>query len=275
VFGEVTRHDEGVSGAGRKSDETSNVVVKGAVAGVSTQRVLDVAVPVREGKTKVSTGSGGAGGAIVSKVTAELKVAKEDARPVVDVYQWPAKKLVCAYQSNEDDLKWAQSGVLATVVKGEAITLVQSRVEDAGFVDLDIILLGADRVFLRSTSEKETMVVIEEAKEFFDLLFSNFVRWNKEAIPFRRGAWLRLFGIPIHAWSENFFKLCVMDCGTFLCTDDISLERGRFDYACVLISTSSLDIVSAGVHVMIDGKLVDIKIIEEWGFNIGENACLF
>lgn len=27
--------------------------------------------------------------------------------------------------------------------------------------------------------------------------------------------------------------------------------------------------------LLIDGVLVEIKIMEEWGFNIGEDACLF
>ena len=44
-------------------------------------------------------------------------------------------------------------------------------------------------------------------------------------VPFRRGTWLRLYDIPIHAWDENFFKLCVMDCGTFLRSDDMKLDR--------------------------------------------------
>jgi len=72
-----------------------------------------------------------------------------------------------------------------------------------------------------------------------------------------------------------FFKLCVMDCGTYLRTDDMSLDRGRFNFARVLISTPSLDIISFVDKVSIDGLLVDIKIVEERGANIGEDACLF
>jgi hypothetical protein len=142
-------------------------------------------------------------------------------------------------------------------------------------VDLDIIPMGADRVFLRSTSEKETSSLLEDAKDFFVLIFSNIVRLNKEVVPLRRGAWQRLYGIPIHAWHENFFKLCVLECGAYLRTDDMNLDRGRFDYARVLISTPSLDIVSCVEKLVIDGILVEIKIIEEWGLNIGEDACLF
>lgn len=66
-----------------------------------------------------------------------------------------------------------------------------------------------------------------------------------------------------YAWNENFFKLRVMDCGTYLRSDDMSLDRGRFDYARVLILTPSLDIVSCVDNLLIDENLVEIKIIEE------------
>ena len=187
--------------------------------------VGQVGVPVREGLVK-----GGRG-----KVTGEVEVhARERDQTVV-------RELVQTYRSNGNDVKWARSGVLAKVIDREAITVVQNRVEDAGFGDLDIIRLGADRVFLRSMSDKETSSLLEDAKDFFGLIFSNIVRWDKEVVPFRRGAWLRLYGIPILAWNENLFKLCVFECGTYLRTDDMTLDRGRFDYARVLVLTPSLD----------------------------------
>jgi len=117
--------------------------------------------------------------------------------------------------------------------------------------------------------------MLGEAKDFFAHFFTNVVRWEKEVVPFRMGTWLRLYGIPIHAWNDNFFKLCVMDCGTYLRTDETSLERGRFDFARVLISTPSLDFVTRVDQLLIDEHMVEIKIVEEWGFNIGEDACLF
>jgi len=94
-------------------------------------------------------------------------------------------------------------------------------------------------------------------------------------MPFQRGAWLRVYGIPLHAWNEFFFKLCVFDHGRYLRTDPVSLNRERFDFARVLISTSSLDVVNFTKHILIDGVLLEIKIIEEWGFSLGEDACLF
>lgn len=84
-----------------------------------------------------------------------------------------------------------------------------------------------------------------------------------------------MYGIPIHAWNEKFFKLFVFYCGRYLRADTFLLNRERFDFARVLISTSSLDVVNVTKQILVDGMLLEIKIIEEWGFSLGEDACLF
>ena len=53
------------------------------------------------------------------------------------------------------------------------------------------------------------------------------------------------------------------------------MEKERFDYARVLVATSSYEIINCSEEILIDGVLVTVKIFEEWGFNIGEDACLF
>lgn len=55
------------------------------------------------------------------------------------------QKLVRAFRSVEEDLKWVRRGLVATVINGEAIPLIQSRISDAGFKDLDFIPLGLIR----------------------------------------------------------------------------------------------------------------------------------
>jgi len=67
----------------------------------------------------------------------------------------------------------------------------------------------------------------------------------------------------------------VFDCGRYLRADTCSLNRERFDYARILISTSFLDVVNVTEQILVDGVTVEIKILEEWGFNTGEDVCLF
>lgn len=104
-------------------------------------------------------------------------------------------------------------------------------------MDIDIIPLGADKVFVHSLSDMDVSAVVSEAKPFFDMIFSNLTSWTKTVLPFQRGAWIRLYGILLHAWNENFFTLCVFECGRYLKADNCSLNRERFNYARVLIAT--------------------------------------
>lgn len=172
------------------------------------------------------------------------------------------------------DLAWARKGVIVSVLNGEAIPVVQTRVDDAGFDDLDIIRVGEDKVFIRSLSNSDVKEVFAEAQDFFNLLFTQPVRWDKNILSFERGAWVRIYGTPIHAWSESFFKLCVSECGRFLRMDNSTISKERFDYARVLLATSSLEVLNYTDKMLIDGVLVELKIIEEWGFSLGEDACL-
>jgi hypothetical protein len=65
-----------------------------------------------------------------------------------------------------------------------------------------------------------------------------------------------------------------MDCGRFLRSDNYTVARDRLDYARVLISTTALAVVKKVEQLLVDGTLVEIQIIEEWGFDLGNDACL-
>jgi hypothetical protein len=66
-----------------------------------------------------------------------------------------------------------------------------------------------------------------------------------------------------------------MESRRFLKTDNCSLNRERFDYARVLIATSSLYVIDMSAKIIVDWSEVDIKDIEEYGFNIGDDVCLY
>jgi len=178
------------------------------------------------------------------------------------------------YTSSASDMSWASKGVVVTVLGRDVIPVLQRRIFDAGFVNLAITPLGADKVFLRSLDEVDVSTTLSEAADFFANFFSSPVRWNKDTLVRERVAWLRIYGVPLHAWNYDFFKLCVYDFGRLLRIDDITLDKDRFDYARVLVSTSSLDIIKRDASIVVDGVLLGFQIIEEWGLSLGEDACL-
>jgi hypothetical protein len=181
---------------------------------------------------------------------------------------------VRSYKAAPVDVDWARCGAVATIANGEAVSVVRRRLEDAGFTGLDLIHLGGARVLVRNLDGTEVLPVLDGAKDFFLLCFSHWVRWETSVIPFQRGAWVRIYGIPLHAWNCNFFKLCVMDCGRFLRSDSYTKAKDRLDYARVLIATTEMAVIKKVENLLVDGTLVVVQIVEEWGYELGDDACL-
>jgi hypothetical protein len=154
------------------------------------------------------------------------------------------KVYVPKYSSTVNDLSWATKGMVVSILNGDAIPVLQRRIFDAGFDKLVIIPLGANKVLLRTLDDSDVSILLSEAVEFFDNFYLKPVRWRKDMLIRERGAWVRIYGVPLHAWNYDFFKLCVMDCGRLLKIDDITMDRDRFDYARILLSTSSLEIIN-------------------------------
>lgn len=152
--------------------------------------------------------------------------------------------------------------MIGTLIDGASIPLIRNRVEDALLKDIDINPLGVHKVFIHSLSGADVSKIVGEMRHFFDLIFSSLSCWDQAVLPFQRGAWICLYRIPLHAWNRSFFKLCVFDCGRYLRSDMCSVNREWFDFARVLISTSSLDVVNVSEQILVNGVMVNIKIIE-------------
>ncbi|MCI43962.1 sulfate transporter, partial [Trifolium medium] len=54
-----------------------------------------------------------------------------------------------------------------------------------------------------------------------------------------------------------------------------TVEKVRLDYARVLIATSAIEVIKGAEKLLVDGVMVEVKIMEEWGYALGEDACLY
>ncbi|PNY15039.1 cysteine-rich receptor-like protein kinase, partial [Trifolium pratense] len=273
VRASVAKFERNDSGSGRRLDKKNDFLLKDEKHNASSaeKEISEPMEGVRVGGIDVKIGAHN----VKKKVqkAGDAMSPKGDEQPVDTVKE--GRILMRSYRSKPEDAEWAQNGIVATVFNGEAISVVQNRILDAGFSDLVLIPLGADIVFVRSSEGVDALSTVNNAKEFFKLVFSNWTRWDKDVLTYRRGAWVRLYGIPLHAWNEHFFKLCVHECGRFLRTDYCSAEKERLDFARVLIATPNLDIIKRVEIVLVDGIQVKVTIAEEWGYAMGEDHCLF
>lgn len=163
---------------------------------------------------------------------------------------------------------------MARVSSGDSSLSIQQRVEDAGFTNIVVTPMGSDKVFLHCLDGEDIWKVVNEAIDFFSIMFGHLHKWSDVDEKYERGAWIRVYGILAHAWNELFFKLCVSSCGRYIRSDECTLDKARLDFARVLISTSFLEVVNTTAEVIIDGCKHSIKLVEEWGCYLGEDAFL-
>jgi hypothetical protein len=175
----VTNDGDIPAGGGTlESKQGDGLILTDALNGV---RVGNVMVPLGGRKEKVSCDIVDHQ-AITSNLQDDVDTARDKGHVVY----------LRKYRSVPDDVEWASKGVVATVSNGEAIPMVRRRVADAGFSDVEITHLGADKVFVRSMAGSDTVSLLERACEFFNLIFSYWERWKEKAMPFQRGAWVHL-----------------------------------------------------------------------------------
>ena len=217
----------------------------GAVVGVSREE--GKAGKVRE-KEAVSGGDG------KGNVRLEKKKVVGKLKPVTIPTEISAAQFILVFKSCEEDREWATSGMVSHIKVGDSTLSFQQRIEDVGFPNVSITPLGGDRVFLHCTGGDAFSIVLKGASEFFGMLFYNFHKWYDSLIRYERGAWLRVYGIPVHAWNDTFFRLCVFGIGRFLYVDECTADKARLNFARILVVTPEIEIVNKLTDFIIDGR---------------------
>jgi len=131
-----------------------------------------------------------------------------------------------------------------------------------------------DRVFLHCNNGEDVWKVFNDAVHFFGMLFGDIQKWSEADVRYERGAWVLIYGVPVQAWSDIFFQLCVANAGRFLHADECTVHKAHLDFARVLISTPNLEILNLSVEFFIDGRKYVLKMVEEWGCNLGEDVFM-
>jgi hypothetical protein len=195
--------------------------------------------------------------------------------PMVHVQQGQnCTQFIPSYKSHVDDLEWAKAGVVATIASGDSVLALQQRLDEAGFGRVVVKPMGGDKVFFHCTGKEDIWKIVNDAISFFSMLFTDMQKWSGEKCTYERGAWLRLYGVPVHAWNNDFLNLCVSAVGKLIQADESTMEKSRFDFARILVSTTHVEVIKQSSVFFIDGRKFHVNMFEEWGYNLGEDAFL-
>lgn len=141
-----------------------------------------------------------------------------------------------------------------------------------GLNNIKVTSMGDNLVLL----ECNNPLLIEEAERRKDLwwrgLFISVNRWLPNMVATHRRIWLRVYGLPMHAWDEQSFKKLGNLFGEFLDFDDESINASRLDMARVLVRTTSLALINEPVSVEVMGAVFNVLVMEEVAPALGSKA---
>ncbi|KAK2376927.1 zinc finger CCCH domain-containing protein [Trifolium repens] len=168
-----------------------------------------------------------------------------------------------SFETVEEDRVWARKGLIGMVNHVDEVPLLQQKILDVGITTVKIIPMGGRKVYIQPLEDEDLWDLIKDAEEFFNHWFVKIKEWSPKEIASDRTIWMRLYGVPVHAWRENFFKKILESTGEVITPDEDTCKRRRFDYARVLIRTSALSFINQVEKVKIDEDFFVVRILEE------------
>lgn len=87
--------------------------------------------------------------------------------------------------------------------------------------------------------------------------------WAPGLVPKERTVWVRVWGVPAHAWKEDFFTFLSQLVGRFEGLDEATKKMSRLDVGKVQVTLSSLAPINKIVKIKIDSIVYSISLLEE------------
>ncbi|GAU20898.1 hypothetical protein TSUD_120900 [Trifolium subterraneum] len=173
------------------------------------------------------------------------------------------------FESTEEDRSWAKKGLVGIVNHPEEVQMLQQKMLDVGLSTIRIIPMGGRKVFIQPSEDEDLWELIKDAEEYFNHWFVKIKEWNPSEVSVDRVVWIRIFGTPVHAWKEDFFKKMVESFGELLVLDWDTSQKRRLDFARVLIKTSYSSFINHVEKVKIDSLFFMVRVLEELEYNYG------
>jgi hypothetical protein len=168
-----------------------------------------------------------------------------------------------------DMLQSLEGSWVGRLMEGVEVRALQTKLWLAGFHTIRVIVMGRDIVLISSSSGEELRGPLCKKGWWGGLLF-DIKRWTPNLVYDKRVIWVKMLGIPLHAWGENTFRLLANRCGTFLSLDAGTRNKYRLDVARVKLEVPLGGRVDQSVKIIVHGASYWVRVMEEGGRSVEE-----
>ncbi|MCH79854.1 RNA recognition motif [Trifolium medium] len=166
---------------------------------------------------------------------------------------------------NEDLCKELRGSMVGTLAREKDVRRIQTTIYMEGFQSISVTHMGGNMALVRSSNEGDVERLLRSKKECMEYYFSELKPWNPGLLAVQREVWIQVYGIPLHIWGEDFFKIVGAKLGVFLDFDEETARMARFDVARLKILTATWAFIDLNLKVEVEGVTFNIWVVEERG----------
>ncbi|GLT60494.1 hypothetical protein SLA2020_332580 [Shorea laevis] len=161
------------------------------------------------------------------------------------------------------DSSWLANCATGEVYCPNLIPGLQQELWENGFTTLKITPMGGCKVLIQSEEKSQTTNFIENEKAQWSKWFGRVKLWGHLTSPEQRLAWIRITGLPLHAWNQKALGKIGNFLGSFIKVDEFTLNKECLDAARILITTSDANQINGAIQIKIQNHLHSVNISEE------------
>ncbi|XP_027351182.1 uncharacterized protein LOC113862294 [Abrus precatorius] len=130
-------------------------------------------------------------------------------------------------------------------------------------LDINLTTMGDDMVLVKSDAGVDLEDTISLKKLWWEKWFYDLREWHPNVVAVRRVTWVRCYGVPLHAWSELFFRKLVSSLGDFIQIDQVTTKRRRLDYGRIQVGTTIAELIKQNITMKVNDRFYSIVMLEE------------
>ncbi|XP_020204877.1 uncharacterized protein LOC109790171 [Cajanus cajan] len=85
------------------------------------------------------------------------------------------------------------------------LNTIRQELLQEGLLDIKVTTMGDDMVLVESDADVNLQDTVSMYQKLWERWFYELVEWHPRMVCVRRETWVRCYGIPLHAWSNEFF----------------------------------------------------------------------
>ncbi|MCI11733.1 RNA-binding protein 25-like, partial [Trifolium medium] len=132
----------------------------------------------------------------------------------VPVANRDAAEVVWEVEVEEERLAKLEGAYVGYLVEEKDVVSIQNNLRMDGFHCIKVSAMGYLTILLWSEQANEVKEMVETVG-WWCSLFEKVVPWSPELVTNHREAWLRCYGVPIHAWGVDLFRAMAFKFGMF------------------------------------------------------------